>query len=205
MRSMEQDMLSNFILPPGRGIILGIKRFISPDGQGEVLRVVPGCISTIFDCKSEAGIWYQWIVKPDDPRDHPFAFAEDTKYGIVVWGNDDKIKGFIRKVGAKTGFTWAVARFHDSPNLCLIPTIRRGPKPLDLGDAEKVPLLRAIGQSLKMHPPGEANSDWELATDLRELVVRDQPTFSTSLGFAMERNRRRAREAAERGTPGSDG
>lgn len=197
MNKMLDDMLPNFILPPRRGVLLGIRRFHSPDGQGEVLRVDPDFMSKVYQLKWQSGIWQQWIVKPDDPRDHPFAVMEDTKYGIVIWGRDDQIKWFLRKAGSETGFSWAIARFEGSPNLSLIPTVRRGPKPLDLGDAEKVPLLRAIGNALKMHPPGDAKSTWDLAPDLRELVVRDQLTFFTGIGFEAERKRRKALEAEQ--------
>jgi len=194
MRVMEHDLTTNWTLPPGCGVLTGIHRFRPTDGGEEVLRMTPNFLTTVWPIKEALGLSHDWLVSPDDPRDHPFAGPEDEKFGIVVFGPDGAVRGFLRKAGVALGFAWAIARWRESPNLSLISMTRRGPPPLDLGDARKVPLLRAMGHALKMHPVLPEPIGWGEVPDLRTLVIRDQLTFLSGIGFEARRRERQARE-----------
>ena len=197
MRMMEHDLTTNWALPPGCGVLTGIHRFRPADGTAEVLRMDPDFLATIWPIKESLGLGHQWLVSPDDPRDHPFAVPEDEKFGIVVFGPDGAVRGFLRKAGLALGLEWTIARWRESPNLSLISTMRRGPAPLDLGDAGAVPLFRAMGNVLKMRPALPEPAGWRVVPDLRTLVIRDQLTFSTGIGFEARRRERRVREAQD--------
>lgn len=193
MHKMDSDRVTNRCLGAGCGVLLDAERVRLSNGE-EVLRRIPDFFEVVRRLKGELGLGHLWIVKPFDPEDHPFAAPEDERLGILVFGSDGAVRGFLRKAGKMLGCDWAIARWNESSNIELIPTVKGGPRPLNVGPASKVPLIRAFGHMLKMTPPRDAAPGAKEVPDLRELVVREPLGFFS--GIRMESARKARREAA---------
>lgn len=193
MATMNSDKVTVRCLEAGCGMLLDAERVRLGSGE-EVLRRIPNFGAVVGTLRPLMGLGHLWIVQPFDPADHPYAAPEDERAGIIVCGSDGAVRGFLRKAGRELGVGWAIARRNGSSNIELIPTVKGGPRPLDVGLASAVPLIRAFGYALKMTPPkeGGARSNGDVR-DLGELVVREPIGFFSGLLMEAKRKERHDR------------